>query len=157
MQGRPPAEKLPPNGKEVRMNSQSRRRRLTMFVVLALGAAVLTAGLALARAKYPSEITVFAKPGTHSTTFSGEVSSEKAKCVKGRSVSIYRAEGDEPGEHDHPAGHHTTTDTDGAYETDGPKSHPGDKYYAVVEKHKFGRKGHKKTCLADTSPLFEVD
>jgi hypothetical protein len=67
-------------------------------------------------------------------------------------VTVYNTANDEPGDHDKRVGHPATTDAEGAYEFE---DHGGlhDNYYAEVAKRKFGRRGHRKTCLAARSPF----
>jgi hypothetical protein len=138
------------------MDRGNRRRSSIAAVTLVLGVSALVAGGALARASFSTTVTLDAvSVSPHSVSYGGHVSSEKAKCVKGRDVSVHEMKGDEPAMHDPLVGR-AASDESGKYDVTG--HHPpadGDKFYADVAKRKFGRKGHKKTCDAAQSDIFE--
>jgi hypothetical protein len=140
--------------KEVLMTRSG--RTLFTAIVLAAGLLAVVAVGAAARASIASSVTLAdVNEGPHSVAYSGKVSSGKAKCVKGRSVSVHEMMGEEPGDHDPLVGPAGETDANGDYEVSG--HHPpasGDKFYAEVAKRKVGRKGHKKTCAAALSDAY---
>ena len=141
------------------MSRRSTKTNLITAVLVVAGVTALAAAGAAAFATFPSSVTIdTVEVGPHSVDFAGTVGSEKAKCVKGRKVSVHEMKGAEPGDHDALVGPAATSDEDGGYQVSG--HHPpadGDKFYAVVDKRKFGRKGHKKTCAAAQSNIYTYE
>jgi hypothetical protein len=121
-----------------------------MAALLALGFAVPSSH-AVKPKKVASEVDIDGwdfPPPDFDFTFVGNVYAKKAKCVRNRTVTVFRVADDEP------VGT-TTTDATGDWRLV-PSSLNVTTYEARVTKKRTGKPGKKLVCKADASPTFIV-
>src|SRR5688572_24546018 len=133
------------------MRSRSRARYLAT-AVLCLSifslAAVLVPSAEAHKKKTASEHQLTVTQGGANDVFDGVVSSKKAKCERGRSITLFRVVG---GDSAPDATVSTaTTDSDGTWSKTVANA-PDGSYYAKAAKKKKKKKGHKHICKAATS------
>lgn len=116
--------------------------------VMALGPSVAAAH----KVHYDSTVTIDFLTDPYSTTFFGNVDSEKNACRKRRTVKVQRDEGN-----NNVLFGTDTTDNDGDYSvSDAPA--PDGAYFAKAKKRFLkNSKKHKHICDADKSPVIELD
>jgi hypothetical protein len=144
------------------VRSTSADGRLALLVVLVGALAILLgslAGTAAAKKKKPTPVkTTIAITSTGAEKFTGTVSSPKKACDAGRSVTLYRQQGDgrvnlgAPVEGFDVDGL-TRSGPTGIWEIDASAVFLEGDYMAVVDKRIIGYEGHRYKCLAATSPL----
>jgi hypothetical protein len=137
------------------MRSWHRAGRLVAFLCVATVAvtAVLVSSAAAKTKKIPSQHVLTFTPNGVQDVFDGVVSSKKAFCERGRSITLLRVVGDSSA----PDAQVTTATTD----SDGTWSHGFDSaaagsYYAKAAKKVKKRHGHKQVCKKATSNTVVV-
>ena len=116
-------------------------RKLAIALVVALlCGAVAMVGTAGARGKAATKVTI----KYNGDGFEGKVKSSKAKCVKNRTVKVYRQRGNEQDPRTDEKLFKDTTDNEGHWDT-GNSGQAHGKFYAFAKKTDRCKKGLSKT------------
>jgi hypothetical protein len=130
-------------------------RRAGISVLIAVGLVALAGGVASAGvSQFPTVFDKFKYKNTSGDppVFSGKIASPEDRCVKGRDVKLFRKRNG-----DSKKVGKDSTDSKGKFKIklDGDPPKNG-KYYAEVEKKKFGQSGDKTTCKPTKSGKVEI-
>jgi hypothetical protein len=128
------------------MGTRMRMMTVALAVILVVPFLVATAAWVNAHnASFDSSVSIdYDRPN-----FEGRVSSERDRCERGRSVSVFKKR--DGG--DRLIGTDETND-DGFYSV--PKAGARGRFYAVVAREVFGGYGHRHVCEGDTSDTIRV-
>lgn len=139
-------------------------RRALALLAMAVAASVVCFGVfagtagAVKKKKPIAVKTTVAITSTGAEKFTGTVSAAKKACDAGRSVTLYRQQGDARVNLGGPiagfdVGGLTRSGPTGIWEIDASAVFLEGDYMAAVDKRIVGYEGHRYNCLAATSPL----
>jgi hypothetical protein len=126
------------------MGTRMRTVAVALAVVLVVPLIVATAALVYA-ATFDSSVSInYDRPN-----FEGQVSSERDRCERGRTVHVFKKRGGS----DRLIGTDETNDN-GFYSVNKPGAQG--RFYATVERFEFGGYNNRHVCLGDTSGTIRV-
>ena len=129
------------------MRNRMRMTTVALAVILVVPFLVATAAWVSAHnASFNSSVSISYEP----PNFEGQVSSERDRCERGRSVSVFKKRDGA----DRLIGTDTTNDS-GFYSVNKPGARG--RFYAVVAREVFGGYGHRHVCEADTSNTIQIN